>query len=51
MIHDDYTIIKLQQNSKNHRLKKKKKPQSSIKNHFSFKKKTNYTKSHLKGEN
>jgi hypothetical protein len=37
MIHDNYTIIKFQQNPKNHRLKKTKEPQPSIikKNHYS----------------
>jgi hypothetical protein len=50
MIHDHYIIIKLQQNSKNHRLENKTAPTFNKKNHFSFYKIKN-RKSPLKCEN
>jgi hypothetical protein len=51
MIHDHYTIIKLQQNPKNHRPKNKTAPTFNKKTIVLFQNKINCTKSPLKGGN
>jgi len=51
MIHDIYTIIKLQQNPKSHRPKKKTAPTFNKKPFFHFQNKIINTKSPFKGGN